>query len=263
MSEHFDFILSEGHVLVEDAARALASVQTGMLNRFTCDYILQAAFLAMTGYLEQKMKCVCWEVASRDYEFRSRDFDNDKLQSSYADKRDVLNNLIRSVDRIGGKFVPNNIGKGDILTRTVDSIKAFRRTSGILGWGTVQYEEAVKLFDKVSPGDLLVDDGKGDAKRYDYFWGRGRMTEGMLSANRVNLCYLYEEVVYRHRNRCAHNTLSYQINHPELGLLSREEFIYHSYLIRFFILLIIDEIIRQVFRQWARVAVPLSWFDLS
>lgn len=258
MSEHFDFILGDGRVLVEDAARALASVQTGMLNRFTCDYILQAAFLAMTGYLEQKMKCVCWEVASRDYEFRSRDFDNNKLQSSYADKREVLNNLIRSIDRIGGKFVPNNVEKADVLTGAIESIKAFRYSSKIIGWGTVQYEETVKLFGMVTSDDLLVDDGKGDAKRYDYFWGRGRVVEGILSSGRVNLCYLYEEVIYRHRNRCAHNTLSYQINHPELSLLSREEFIYHNYLIRFFILLIIDEIIKRVFCQWVRVAVPLS-----
>ena len=60
----------------------------------------------------------------------------------------------------------------------------------------------------------------------------------------------YEEIVYRHRNRCAHNTLSYQINKPDLKALASSDFGYHSYFFRFAILILIDEIFMKLFQAY-------------
>ena len=34
------------------------------------DYVLQTTFLKMTGSQEQKLKCIQWELATDDYEYR-------------------------------------------------------------------------------------------------------------------------------------------------------------------------------------------------
>lgn len=60
----------------------------------------------------------------------------------------------------------------------------------------------------------------------------------------------YEEVVYRHRNRCAHNTLSYQVNKPDFSVLASTDFSYHSYFFRFALIVLIDEIFMVLFRKY-------------
>ena len=34
------------------------------------DYFLSSIFLRMTGAQEQKLKCICWEIATHNYDFR-------------------------------------------------------------------------------------------------------------------------------------------------------------------------------------------------
>ena len=60
----------------------------------------------------------------------------------------------------------------------------------------------------------------------------------------------YEELVYRHRNRCAHNTLSYQVNKPDFSVLASTDFSYQSYFFRFALIVLIDEIFMALFRKY-------------
>ena len=60
----------------------------------------------------------------------------------------------------------------------------------------------------------------------------------------------YEELAYRHRNRCAHNTLSYQVNKPDSSVLASTDFSYHSYFFRFALIVLIDEIFMVLFREY-------------
>ena len=54
--------------------------------------------------------------------------------------------------------------------------------------------------------------------------------------------------MYAHRNRCAHNLMSYQQNLPSLKSLSSADYIYENYYIRFALLIIIDLIITELYR---------------
>lgn len=54
--------------------------------------------------------------------------------------------------------------------------------------------------------------------------------------------YLKYELLYNHRNRCAHNTQSYQQNLPTLEILQNKNYIYENYFIRFAVLILIDQI---------------------
>ena len=64
------------------------------------------------------------------------------------------------------------------------------------------------------------------------------------------LSEMYAEVVYRHRNRCAHNTLSYQVNKPDFSVLASTDFFYQSYFFRFAVIVLIDEIFMVLFRKY-------------
>lgn len=61
---------------------------------------------------------------------------------------------------------------------------------------------------------------------------------------------IYESVVYRHRNRCAHNTLSYQINKPDLKVLAGNDALKNNYFLRYALILVIDRIFIVLFEKY-------------
>ena len=64
---------------------------------------------------------------------------------------------------------------------------------------------------------------------------------------------LFEKAVYLHRNRCAHNTLSYQNNKPELDSLAEDDGINNNYFYRYALLILMDEVYIALFRKYAEV----------
>ena len=77
MKNHKNFILSSISDVLNDAVSASAGVNSGIETYPLCDYIMQSVFLKMTGFQEQKMKCICWELATNDYEYRRMLLAND------------------------------------------------------------------------------------------------------------------------------------------------------------------------------------------
>lgn len=69
---------------------------------------------------------------------------------------------------------------------------------------------------------------------------------GLMDAN---LQRYYRTVVYEHRNRCAHNTTSYQKNLPTLAMLRDPIYPYQNYFYRFAFLLLLDEIYMGLYRK--------------
>lgn len=62
-----------------------------------------------------------------------------------------------------------------------------------------------------------------------------------------NLSFMYEKL-YAHRNRCAHNLMSYQQNLPSLRTLNNIDYMYENYYIRFALLIMIDIIITKLYK---------------
>ena len=56
--------------------------------------------------------------------------------------------------------------------------------------------------------------------------------------------------MYKERNRCAHNTTSYQRDVPDLDALASEEFLWHNYFYRYAILVLIDEIFMLLYSKY-------------
>ena len=66
-SEHTDFILSPLSDILEEGFLACQAVGDGIESYPLCDYVLQSLFLKLTGAQEQKLKCICWDLATKDY----------------------------------------------------------------------------------------------------------------------------------------------------------------------------------------------------
>ena len=60
MSKHDKFILTPMSTILEEAIQASSGIGSGIETYPLCDYIMQSIFLKMTGYQEQKMKCIAW-----------------------------------------------------------------------------------------------------------------------------------------------------------------------------------------------------------
>ena len=79
-----------------------------------------------------------------------------------------------------------------------------------------------------------------------------KRTKTRTCGNLQNLSFVFEQL-YKHRNRCAHNTSSYQQNLPTLMVLSTPENIYENYFIRFSILMLIDNIFVLLYQKYLNV----------
>lgn len=87
---HKDFILEPISGLLKDAVAASSGIGYGIETFPLCDYIVQSVFLKLTGFQEQKMKCICWEMASVDFEYRYVFTKNPLGEcSSYTEKQKI------------------------------------------------------------------------------------------------------------------------------------------------------------------------------
>ena len=106
MSKHSKFISSGISGVLEKGLQAIQLCGSGMETYPLGEYIMQALFLQMTGFNEQKLKCILWELATDDYEFRYKFLNNKNYGecSSYNDKNKVLQSLLSSLIKQSGDF---------------------------------------------------------------------------------------------------------------------------------------------------------------
>ena len=68
MSKHRDFILMPIDKILKEAIFATNAVGFTIKAYPLYDYIMQSIFIKMTGFQEQKLKCIVWELATDDYD---------------------------------------------------------------------------------------------------------------------------------------------------------------------------------------------------
>ena len=74
---------------------------------------------------------------------------------------------------------------------------------------------------------------------------------------------VFDTSVYRYRNQCAHNTQSYQSDLPTMETLQSLEYRYANYFIRFFILVLVDNIFRYLYGEYQEGCLMNSEAGLS
>ncbi|MBR1447695.1 MAG: hypothetical protein IJ588_02975 [Prevotella sp.] len=235
MSKHTDFIQTSIDHLLDDAVSSLRGIPQSIGSYAVCDYIFQALFLRMTGFSEQKAKCICWEMATDDYDYRYDYLKNINKYGEMSDlssKNKVFNDMVKCQKRINADIDPIAIiDKGKILSDVKNVIKDVFSDTLLMTNNHRHYVEFLANYDDLFKQEYVV---KSVNSGYVVF-------EGVLQEAFNSL--------YIHRNRCAHNLQSYQQNLPDLRKIAYPKYKYENYYIRFALLLVMDRLFITLFNS--------------
>ena len=183
--KHKEFILTHLTDLIEQTLRPMDLYKGQVCNYIMKEYVLQTLFMKLTGCMEQKAKCILWDIATHDFEYR-RDFLRENSQkgeySTYQSKNYVYTTLVEHVGKIDDQR------KGELLTQLGYFKDNILENSILKVWlpRELRNLKIKKLFGKQR-------------------WAGSCLLEYPLNDD------IYKKL-YTHRNRCAHNVLSYQGN---------------------------------------------------
>lgn len=238
MGKHTDFILSPITGILADMASANAGINNGIETFPLSEYVMQTVFLRMTGSQEQKMKCVCWELATNDFEYRYKRYGKNILGecSSYTDKQAIFKDLKDAIEKHDPSFdIVNDIDRKQIRKDTSYEIKNTFLNSNLVSWAEDSFRDYLDAWTEIP--------SKHVAKGNNLF-------ENVLQEKYT--------LLYIHRNRCAHNTFSYQENLPTLTSLIDENHKFENYFIRFSLLILIDKVFIEMYKKYL-IAVDESF----
>ena len=246
--EHCTFIKTSLVNIMKDAVASSALLGDGMEFYAVSGYLLQSLFLKMTGAQEQKMKCICWELATNDLEYRhTRYYQKWSLSecSTLKDKTSVYKDLYSAILEIDNSYnpYPDVSSKTKLIEDVRTSIEAIFQNSN---FHKVRYQDFVSfqhIFHNMPPSNLELT-------------GKKIFKEGASSPNADTDIFCIYNLLYRQRNREAHNLQSYQLNLPDLKALRNEKVQKYNNVFLFFgVLLMIDEIFIKMFNHYHEILV--------
>ena len=230
MNNHEDFILSPITGILKEVVAANAAIGSGIETYPLSEYILQSIFLKMTGFQEQKMKCIVWELATNDYEYRYKRYSLSPFGecSTYREKKEIYKDLLDLIKKFKPDFdVTSGINKSTITADTILEVKMLFSGSNVSTWVESSFFEFTKDRTLITATQFGTDK--------DLF-------ENVLQEK--------YDLLYKHRNRCAHNTLSYQENLPTLKTLLKSNPKDDNYFVRFTLLVLIDKIFILLYKEY-------------
>lgn len=246
---HSDFILAPILEVFADGVNACKRVGNGIETQPLSEYVLPSLFLKATGAQEQKLKCICWEIATHDYDFRYQ-FMRGDIQlgecSEYKSKNKICSYLQEQIMKLK-KEVRYTIGddtRKSIIAQAISDIETLFENTNISIWEArdfAMYKDCVENRSKLA--QILACRPK---KKY------------YLSLFESTLQEDYDEIVYRHRNRLAHNTTSYQRHLPTLETLAAKESECYNYFYRYTLLVLIDLIFISLYREYRESLMSYS-----
>lgn len=290
-NNHIKFILTPIFNILKEAIIACKGLGDGIETQSLSEYVLQTTFLKMTGASEQKLKCICWEIASNDYEYRYKYLKKNYGEcSSYEDKNRVYNDLIKAIERINKSFNLNAILKDIDITPMLEiflktKIDKAIENQTIKKKRNLYADEIKKLSDGMTHRymrqnlrdeernilaqkmmlrelncniiDLIKDSPISIWEQQNFLFYKSNYddiySENFVSTKSLfdaNLQEYYNKIVYKHRNRCAHNLKSYQDNIPTLTTITSDTYKYENYFYRFSMLILLDEVFIRLFKQF-------------
>lgn len=261
MRKHEEFILSPIEQILEDVGMATSSVNVGLHSYPLCEYVMHSTFLKLTGYQEQKLKCISWELATDNYRHRYERYKRKPLGecSSYEDKKMVFDDLVRLTHELDGTYKGlTSVELQEIYTETSVALISFYRQSKIKGWMEKPFSDFSQLT-RLCGAQCLA-----------FFNNNGLMTDIVGHCDNcshrsatppavaceigqiANVRRVFDSVIM-HRNRCAHNTISAQRNLPSLSTMKSMDYLFENYFLRFAMLIYIDKIFVRLFRNYLKV----------
>ena len=279
--------------ILRDTVTACNGIGNGIETQSLAEYVLQTTFLKMTGAQEQKLKCICWEMATNDFDYRYHYLKKDYGEcSSYSDKNSIYRDLVEMIVKYDTTFSVAELfcdvdisskenvlidkkikeaqkaqerQKGQKLTdaefqRLINGIKASLTTNGICEKDRAKYSRVVlfesmqDLVEEIICGTMVSQWEQHNYQNYIKNWKILANDQFALDNALMDKDWqdFYTNVVYKHRNRCAHNLSSFQNNLPTLKTLVGEEYVYDNYYYRFSFLLLLDDIFMRLYKAYIK-----------
>lgn len=210
-----------------------SSIGQNIAHYSLCEYLFQSVFLRLTGYQEQKLKCILWEIASDDLDFRYKYLSGSvKVNecSQLSDKNIVYNILKKTLEDKNHPFLfPDEIEINRQISEIKDNLISKFETSVFRKWLPREYSRFIEFSSNIR------------YKRDGYF----TLKSIFGGDNYLNEAF---DKLYRHRNRCAHNLLSYQSNVPKLLDFTKDVDGSDNYFTRILLLCMIDNVFTRMFK---------------
>lgn len=244
-NNHIPFILRPATEIVKEAIWSLNATNGGIETYPISSYLLHSLFLKLTSAQEQKLKCICWEIACRDYEYRYDRFERNRYSecSGYDDKNMVYNDILNAIKKHDNSFLITDDIKNNILHVWKTS------TRELFGNG-VLYHNFKRKYDEYK--ELITDvDKKWIMNNKQLLTNEDNISpEARRKTFNLALQGLFKKHVFVERNRCAHNTRSYQHNLPSIKEMVSSEHKLQNYFLFMSIIILLDEIYRKLFETY-------------
>lgn len=248
MSKHEKFIFTPITNVIEEMITATSCIGSGIENYPLWDYILQSTFTKMTGFQEQKLKCIDWELATNGFEYRREFISNTEKgeYSTYRAKNMVYKALIDEIVRYSGisKKSFMDAMKRESIIKPQENIEKILDGANVIFAKQNDYNDFKKCGTEFE--NQFYNTIKKDSDGVTLF-------QSVLVKQYSNL--------YAQRNRIAHNTLSYQQNLPDLERLKKEDDFSRNYFFWFAVLNLIDEIFMDLFKRYLCEVERNSFFN--
>ncbi len=234
------FITTPIFKILENCANATRGIEDKIDTFPLCEYIMQTTFLKMTGSSEQKLKCILKVIAANDFDFLDAKFLNNRYGecSNIEAKKEVFRNLSNAILKFEPQS-PNIVAhiydsttKTYIKKKATDEIEKLFSTSIISKWCEKDF-----LFFKNNANRYFSDN------LFCHYSNGNTLT---LINGKLN----YEQIVYEHRNNCAHNLDSNRAHLPDLSDLKEQHHNYKNYFFRFALLVLLDEIFMKLYKVY-------------
>lgn len=244
---HIPFILKPASDMVKEAVWSLNATGGGIETYPLCGYLLHSLFLKLTGAQEQKLKCICWEMASRDFDYRYERMERNRYGecSDYKDKCLVYNDLLDRIRMFDENFQVEDATKDTILND-------WRATCGQLFEGSLMATHFKKSYEAFKTMIAGIDRSwiMSDTQLLTKQANLSVPAKAYAIANTCGLSLneIFVKYVYRERNRCAHNTRSYQHNLPSLKGMTADDYKLQNYFLYMAVILLLDGIYIKLFK---------------
>lgn len=245
-NQHQQFIQTPILDILRDTVTSCRAIGDGIEVHPLCEYIMQTTFLNMTGASEQKLKCICWEMATNDYEYRYQML-TDKMGecSNYKDKQKIFKEMQDVIRRIAPDQINEPAFGEQYKENLVNDIN-----------NNITSVVDKSLIGVVKEKDFLLFKAGPNIINKDSF---AIYNKGKISFLENDLQDFYNNVVYRHRNRYAHNLRSYQENLPSLTGLKDGIYEKENYFTMLSILILMDELYMKLYGIYTNCLKEVKW----
>ena len=239
MINHEKFILAPIESVLKEAIVANYGIGSGIETYPVNEYVMNSVFLKMTGFQEQKLKFITWEIASNDLEYRRKLLNNDdKLGecSTFEAKNKVYRRLVESITSLDREFnIYEVLDKNNLQKETIDYVKKLFKDTNLSTWHQRKFDYFFKTnVDKIIPVNQFLQPTQNGKP--------GPLFQSVIQSR-------YDEL-YAQRNTLAHNLSSYKISSQsflELAISTDKD---KNYFIWFSILILIDKIVIDLYNMY-------------